>query len=392
MPTSFRPARIVFRAFVFIALLSSAVGTFADSGAGATNNESDKPHVQVAARARQPLPTYSIQVGLDGEIYPVFAHYSSMQSPQDRTWGTVTVKITNHGESVLRERLSVRLRGWSDEEMQTAELNAGETRTYVFAPIFLPRLYNNREILPATVTVTATDLSGRVLYQGTAPARIRSVDDMYWGNNFKYARFIASWVTPHDPAVEEVLSRAKEFMTGRRLPGYEPWKNTAEQQQSTLEQARAIYRALQEKGVSYVKSSITFGSHAAWSERVRMPYESLQSISANCIDGVVMYASLFENLGMDPVVVLVPGHAYVAVRMAENSDRYLYIDTALTGRASFETAVETADQGLKKLAANDVTRILLPDARNAGVYPMPSPDTESGLKAEARARSAAGSQ
>ena len=377
MHTSSRLRSVTLLVFITAACLAHAAGPAADI---------DKTHLAPTPRTARSLdPTYSISVGLEGEIYPAFANYAALQRPQERSWATVTVKITNYSDSPLRNRLAVRVRGWSDEEIQTAELAAGETRTYLFAPIFQPRLYNNREISAATAQVSATDMAGRMVFAGTAPARIRSVDDMYWGTDFKYARFIASWVTPHDPAVEQVLSRAKEFMTGRRLPGYEPWKNAQEQQLSTREQARAIYRALQEKGVSYVKSSITFGSHAAWSERVRMPYESLQHVSANCIDGVVMYASLFENLGLDPAVVLVPGHAYVAVRLAENTNNYLYIDTALTGRASFEYAVQTAEQGMARLAAKDVTRILLPDARSAGVYPMPSPDTESGLKLESAA-------
>jgi hypothetical protein len=129
-------------------------------------------------------------------------------------------------------------------------------------------------------------------------------------------------VTPHDPQVEQLLSRAKEFMPGRRLPGYES-EVPAVQDRSTLQQAAAIYRALQEQGVSYVKSSMTLGDHADFSERIRMPAESLGHLSANCIDGVVLYAAMFENLGMDPVIVLVPGHAYVGVRMAPNSSRYL---------------------------------------------------------------------
>jgi hypothetical protein len=168
-----------------------------------------------------------------------------------------------------------------------------------------------------------------------------------------------------------MLSRAKEFMPGRRLPGYEPWKNTAAQVHSTYEQARAIYRALQEHGISYVKSSTTFGQHLDVSERVRFPGESLRRISANCIDGVVMYAALFENLGMDPIVVLVPGHAYVGVREAQHSENYLYIETSITGRANFETAVLTASRGLGKYRPDQIRRIPIAQSRQEGIYPMP---------------------
>ena len=195
---------------------------------------------------------------------------------------------------------------------------------------------------------------------------------MYWGSKFQYAPFIASWITPHDERVEEILRQAKEFMPGRRLPGYEPEKSADGQEQMTYSEARAIYKALQDAGVSYVKSSMTLGDHQDSSERIRMPEVSLRDVSANCIDGVVMYASLFENLGMEPVVVLVPGHAYVGVRLSPKSSKYLYIETAITGRASFEDSIASAARGVATYKAADTIRVAVAEARSLGVFPMPS--------------------
>src|SRR5947209_7596489 len=92
---------------------------------------------------------------------------------------------------------SQKIAGWSDDEIQTVEVPAGQSRTFKFAPSFLPRLYHNHEISAATARVEVSDSTGRSTYEGTIPVRLRSVDDMYWGTNFKYAPFIASWVTPH---------------------------------------------------------------------------------------------------------------------------------------------------------------------------------------------------
>src|SRR5262249_59292474 len=97
--------------------------------------------------------------------------------------------------------------------------------------------------------------------------------------------------------------------------------------------------------LSYVKSSLTLGDHKGVSERVRMPRVSLSQSSANCIDAAVMYASLFENLGMDSTVVIVPGHAYAGVRVAEGSPKFLMIHVALTGRTTFTAAVASAENG-----------------------------------------------
>lgn len=333
--------------------------------------DSSKATVRPALKTRATEPTYQIKVGLDGEVYPVFANYASLQQPDDRSWGTVDITIANSTADRLENRVAVQVLGWSDEEIQRVDVDAGAVRTFFFAPTFYSRLYNNREITAATAMVKVRDAHGQLLFTRTVPVRLRSADDIFWGPKFEYAPFIASWVTPHDPLVEKVLSRAKEFAPGRRLPGYEEGRNAAQQELSSLVQARAIYRALQVSGVSYVKSSMTFGRNADISERVRMPRESLRQISANCIDGAVMYASLFENLGMQPEIVLVPHHAYVGVRVAPESDKYLYIETALTGRASFYEAVRAAALGMKRYRAAQEVRIPIAEAREVGIYPMP---------------------
>jgi hypothetical protein len=353
---------------VFLVLLTCAHGV---SGGDAA----DKPDTAVKPvpppAESHPAPTYSIQAGLDGEIFPVFANYASLQKPNQRRWATVAVTVRNSSDKPLRSRITVQIPGWSDQEIQIAELPAGDVRTYQFAPTFLTRLYQNREITAATAVVRVNGIGGEELYTVTVPVRLRSAQDMYWGPDFEYARFIAAWVTPHDIRVERVLSRAKEFMPARRLPGYEEGKSEAAQEQATIAQVRAIYRALQEQGVSYVKSSSTLGGNREWSERVRSPRESLRQNSANCIDGALMYASLFENLGMDPVLMLVPGHAYVGVRLAPGSEHFLYLETAYTGRAGFEAATTAAERNIARYRLSDRIVVRIDQARQAGIYPMP---------------------
>jgi hypothetical protein len=335
-------------------------------------DDSDVVRSAPVVRLRGPQPTYVVRAGLDGEVFPVFANYASLKALRDRKWGTITLTISNPTSFPLRNRIAVELPGWSDQEIQMVELRVGESRTFVFAPSFLPHFYRNREITAATALVTAEDMAGRTVFSTTIPVRLRAAGDMYWGSGFRYGSFIASWVTPHDEQVEGILSSAKEYAPERRLPGYERDKTPAQQSASTKAQVRAIFRALQEKGISYVKSSLTFGNRSDVSERVRLPRESLEHMSANCIDGVVMYASLLENLGLDPVVVIVPGHAYIGVRLAPGSDEFLYLETALTARGSFEKAVKAAERALSRFEVDQIRRFAITEARRAGIYPMPS--------------------
>ena len=342
------------------------------SGSAVAGGDFDKPEVTRPVRStRSPEPTFKIESGIDGDVFPAFANYASLQSPDQRKWGVVSVNVSNSTDSDQRYRIAVKVVGWSDQEVQMVSVPAGAVRTFTFAPSFLPRLYRNREIVPATAQIQIADGSGKSVYSSTVPVRLRAVEDMFWGQGFRYAQFIASWVTPHDPRVERVLSNAKELMPGRRLPGYEEWKNAGGQERETRLEARAIYNALQKQKLSYVKSSLTFGANPEVSERIRTPRESIVASSANCIDAAVLFASAFENLAMEPMIVLVPGHAYVGVKTGENSDKYIFLDVALTGRVTFDKAVESADRGLARFQPSQITKIEIADARRAGIYPIP---------------------
>src|SRR5438270_13582912 len=100
-----------------------------------------------------------------------------------------------------------------------------------------------------------------------------------------------------------------------RLPGYELEPFTeAEREQEVREEARGLFDAFRHSGVSYVSSIFTFGDFRDEAQRIRLPAETLSLRSANCIDVSVAYASAVENLGMSPVILIVPGHAFVGVR------------------------------------------------------------------------------
>lgn len=360
------PSRMKYFALAAL-FISSVLCTYSFAG----DSTSDRGDLRTPAPARQLVSPYKIQAGIDGEIYPVLANYASLQRQNDRSFGVVSVTLSNTTDSASTQRISVQIPGWSDTEIQTVELAPGATRTVAFAPAFLPRLYQNHEITAATAHVIISDTASNTKYETTVPVRLRSAEDMFWGNGFKYASFIASWVTPHDRIVESVLARAKKLTPDHRLPGYESWKNVAQQEPETYREARALFMALQRMGLSYVKSSATLGDHQGVSERIRMPRVSITESSANCIDAAVMYASLFENLGMDATIAIVPGHAYAGVRMAEGSSKFLFIDVALTGRSTFEAAVASAQKGMASHPPSTVTQVMVGKARSAGIYPMP---------------------
>jgi len=85
----------------------------------------------------------------------------------------------------------------------------------------------------------------------------------------------------------------------------------------------------------------------------------------------VAFASAAENIGLQPLVVILPGHAFAGVRLERDSQDVLYFDlTALPGE-SFSSAVARADGWLRRTPEK---RVLVDDvaaaARTLGVYPL----------------------
>ena len=108
------------RATLLVCLGISLLGAPGFAGSAA-----DLPKVEVRPEGAPKEPVYSVMAGIDGEIYPVFANYASLKAVAERKWGTVAVVVSNTGSEALRARISVQVQGWSDEEIQLAQLPAG---------------------------------------------------------------------------------------------------------------------------------------------------------------------------------------------------------------------------------------------------------------------------
>lgn len=101
----------------------------------------------------------------------------------------------------------------------------------------------------------------------------------------------------------------------------------------------AIYNELRARGTTYVNITT---SYFALTQHVRRASEVLATGGANCIDGSLLFASLLELIGMQPVVIFKTGHAYVGVRSGPGSSYVWPIETTMVGSDTFVNAYNTA--------------------------------------------------
>lgn len=336
--------------------------------------EDPKPVVYQETQPVQRVSPLLVQYRLDlpgrGELFPALATASAASD----YWPLAILTITNTSKQPIVQVISGEVPEWSRRFQQSVVVGPQETAALKVNPELLPSAYGNAEIAHARLNLAVTDESGSTMFAQSRPVLIHSGSDLYWGKQFSNAQLISRWVTPHDPAVLQLVSDAHRFVPNGRMPGYNMVNgNKAALAQQVTRQADAVVKALQRSGFNYVSSIYTFGGFTNTAQRIRLPRETLSLDSANCMDISVAFASAIENLGMKPVVVIVPGHAFTGVRLGPDSSEILYLDLTVLPKGTLKQAQQRAAAWLKKTPAEQVLTVDIASARRMGVYPLPTP-------------------
>lgn len=182
------------------------------------------------------------------------------------------------------------------------------------------------------------------------PVQLLARDVVIWasagadGTMHDCTRLLAAWVTPNDELVAQMLRNAVALHPQGELVGYQGGAELSSHERTikVREQVKAIFQALQTKGeMRYDNATISFGQRPDdFQQRVSLPATSLRRRLANCIDGAVLYASLLELADINPVIMLVPGHAFVGWETWLESRQYEFLETTMTGTKTFEEAYQ----------------------------------------------------
>ena len=318
-----------------------------------------------------------ISVEVEPELFPVIAKFLADGNEQFNIPGLVKWRIRNESNESIKITVVSEIPEWTPLVIKTIGLDPHESRELIQTP-FGVNLLRNHESVPATLILKAKT-EDKVLFEETKNIRIRASGDMIWSLHSPWDTeyLIAAWVTPKNPVVEKILSIAKERLYGRSLSGYLG--------SNVQEQVRAIFNAVRDIGVSYVNSTVSFGQ-VGFTQRIRLPNESISQKAANCIDGAVLLASLFENIGLEPLIIIVPGHAFIGVKLSLGSKETLFIETTLlgreivesilTGETTFDAAVRAANEKYIRASYEsqykpDALHIVdIKKAREIGIYPL----------------------
>lgn len=204
---------------------------------------------------------------------------------------------------------------------------------------------------------------------------------------------LASFVTPNIPCIAALQTAVAEEL--RNATG----DASIQEYQAGRERAYAIcaaaYRALHAWNIRYAPPPASFSNAG---QRIRLPDAVHALKMATCLDSSVLYASLLEQCGLNPVILFEKGHAYVGCHLkddyfpdspmddlqvirkrVENDDFTVVETTALANNLTFAEA--EADAKLKRLNQDDtfMLAIDIKRARLSKVLPLPLRYTGGGL-------------
>lgn len=160
----------------------------------------------------------------------------------------------------------------------------------------------------------------------------------------------AAYVNEQHPFLDKLLREALDIGVVDSFTGYQ------QDESEVIRQVYSIWDALVTRDVRY--SSITATSAAARSvasQHVRLVDETLNNSQANCVDGSVLIASALRKIGIEPFLVLKPGHCYVGFYVDAEKETLLAIETTMLGR-SFDEDEEYETLDLLENAVDEDSR------------------------------------
>jgi hypothetical protein len=271
----------------------------------------------------------------------------------DNTDALVTLRLINQEPRLRSVTVTVEVPGVTDASIETIALPPGKQVNRRISPP-LKIGFDVTKLRAARASQIALHIvdpeTHASLLDRMLPVEILPRDSLplhrWVGDDLRQTfHYAAAWVTPNAPEIDAFIARAKSRVPGGSFTGM---------QHETLPQVKALFDELKARGMSYVEDPRVFDERGQI-QRTRLPAEVLASTNAQCLEGTLLYATLLEAIGMQPVLVFKTGHAFVAWQpsKADKARFPLYfLETTLTGSpATFEQAMTYAMREFEETAA-----------------------------------------
>jgi hypothetical protein len=381
-----RAASLAGAAAVVLSLFLLCIGC--STGDVATTTQSTAaPTSTSAAETTTQSVTQSTAVFSVGDIEAQYVYTTELITILYPLYGSKLddfVSVTLHNKGTVPAKVVVKseIVGYTNPAIDTVDVAAGETLEVGQNPLLIPTVIDDLNVeKPAQVHIKVAALEEGVektVLDETAETSVLARRDYPMTiKGFSQSEafdFFAAMVTPNDPSVEALVRKAADYTdSGIIWSGY--GGHVGDDDGGVWDRLQAIWRAENDYDLTYVSTWVSFAPGAV--QRIRLPSEVLDQQGGNCIELAMLYAAAAEALDLEANLVLIPGHAFMAVRTDQENAKYYFIETTMIGRSSFSDAVARAseefDEALPHISAGEESYgwVTIWDARKAGILPLP---------------------
>lgn len=177
----------------------------------------------------------------------------------------------------------------------------------------------------ATIAVTAR-CQGSVVAEIKQDIEVLAYDQ--WAGTRSLPELLAAFCMPNSRVIDQLIGKASLLL--RQSPGEVPMgAYQSRNREHVWKQVSAIYSTLLAEGLQYANPPASFGADG---QKIRSPERILEGRLGTCLDLAMLLAACFEQTGLNAVVLIREGHAWVGVWLIEACFPTALIDDVLAAR------------------------------------------------------------
>jgi PKD repeat protein len=264
-------------------------------------------------------------------IYPsVLLGLANKLSKSNEDFFDISVKnpIANSNLKIVIESTSLS----SETTFQTQMATKGTT--YTFSPL-IKWNYSTLKSLnqPGNVDFTfVCYINDKEIERKNLRLAYRSANECVYGlidtkgNYVDLTWMFAAFVNEDNPKIDEILKASLANNIVSNFSGYQGTET------DVFKQVSALWYYLQDHSIKY--SSITASSNTSekvFSQYVRFFNDVYNNSQANCADGTIFLASILKKTGINPILIIVPGHMYLGYYTVQDKSKIALLETTAVG-------------------------------------------------------------
>jgi len=295
----------------------------------------------------------------DLKIYPAayimpcaYKVYENSQAQTGRYYLFKSV-ITNKGSGTLNDvKVSYRIPNYIDwtEIKEIPAILPGQTIIVTCYPKFKGDIVDKKTPSKETGEIKIT--SGSKERKESFVFEMKGVNDFVYSaipvdeqasysDVFDNATLLPCYVTPNDPIVKYYTANIQEKVLKGETAG------VTRDVKEAVRFLMGIYEATRRSGMVYSSTGgvpTKVGDISSLTQSIRLPREVITGNTGLCIELSLLYASILHSAGLEPVIFLIPGHAYPGFKM---NNQYVALESTGIGGAGIG-GIMTAEQALEK--------------------------------------------